>query len=440
MTMTERRLLLAAFILIFTIFSPLLVLYASGYRYNTRLGKIEQVGLLSLNTVQHEVTAVVNGETERLQNGVLLATLAPRDYDVVLSKDGYHPWSKHLSVEEGRTTFVPDVRLFLDADPDPRELFTNPLEILAENERLVAYKGTDGLVLYEKENGNIQEVAAPLHEEIPLEDVAVFAENTIVFSQSNRWFDLDVRGKNPPDEIVVPEQTYAVIPQEDALFVLTADRVWESKHGVLTPLFSLAEPQALAIGGDTFWIMTSEATHKRSFLYSAAGPNARPQFVASFPFSDAWQIFAGNGRLLTVHDTDNDTLFLVDTQTAPAATVTLDGVHTWQWSADRRALLATTDHELSVYTITNGTSQELITRQSEPITGTAWGPDESWVLFTTASGLYAAERDARGGRNTLLLAQKNTPRILNVSTSEILFSSQEGAAFVIWALPVDGDL
>lgn len=439
MTITERRLLLAAFILIFSVLSPLIILYASGYRYNTRLGKIEQVGLLSLSTVQTDTTAFVGGQSFPVKKDLLLSTLQPREYEITLTKEGYKPWVKQLSIEEGRTTFASNVRLFPDTEAQPAELFTNPLVLLAENDSVALYRGVAGLVAYDKASKGLKEVDAPVAGLEP-RDAFLFENKLFAFKQAGSWFLMQLEDMSIA-ALETPQDTHAVFPAASVSYALTAKGVYELSDGEATPLFDIDEPQAILPDGKAFWVISSEATHKRSFLYLLSDANARPQFIATFPYSSGWNISENTGGLLTIHDAGNQNLYFVDTKSAPAAIVTVQGVHDWHWSADHRSVLTAAAHELSVFHVHNGTNQELIVRQSEPIIDAAWGPDESWVLFSTKTGIYAAERDTRGGRNILeLTAKKTNPHVLEVSKDEAVFTSQEGNAFVFWKFPFEREL
>ncbi|MBI4122229.1 MAG: PEGA domain-containing protein [Parcubacteria group bacterium] len=117
MKLVHRRLLVLFLFLLFIAAAPLTVLYASGYRYNTRLGRIEQAGLLFVTTKQKGIRVVVDGQTYDIGRQLRLDHLRPRAYDILLEKDGYHSWNKRLDIYEGQTTYIRDVLLFADALP-----------------------------------------------------------------------------------------------------------------------------------------------------------------------------------------------------------------------------------------------------------------------------------------------------------------------------------
>lgn len=77
----------------------------------------------------------------------------------------------------------------------------------------------------------------------------------------------------------------------------------------------------------------------------------------------------------------------------------------WEWGPLQNPQLLHSDgFEISVYDRSTQNDQTL-TRVSSPITGLAWHPAGSAVLYTQQTGLFAIETDERNARNLTLLAQ-----------------------------------
>ncbi len=436
MTLAQRRWLLISFTLFFAVFSPLLLLYASGYRYNTRLRKIEQVGLLSLSSPTSHVIATIN-DTEHPFNGELLLSILPTSQErIVLSKQGYHDWRKTLAIESGRTTFARNIHLFLDVAPQPLEVFTNRLTLLAQDDAHAVYAAPAALVSFDATNQTTVE-ADLLQTNEPVEQAQLHGD-TLVFMQAKQWYRAVITTKAITiHPLIVPDEARSVVVGDGVLFVLSHNRVWEWNDGTLTPLFELDETQAIRQTGKHWFVVAAEATHKRSFLYEVTNVGAKPQFIAALSYSDTWTIADINGTLITLHDDAHQGLYLIDTRIAPPAIATFNGVFAWHWSADHRALLTATPNELSIYRLENGTTQELLLRQSQPITSIAFNDDETWAFYTSGDSIYAIERDDRDGRNNITLADKKTaPMLIGATQDELVFSSQEQTDFVIWSQPL----
>lgn len=438
MTLMHRRLLLASFFIIFAVCGPALVLYASGYRYNTRLRKIEQVGILSLSTHQEYTTVLVDGKAYPIRQDLLLSTLRPRDYNLVVTKDGFHPWTKRLPIAEGRTTFARNIWLFPDAEPDPIELFANPLTLLAENDQYAVYQGNTTMVIYALSDGAIKEQPFPQPEQ-PVLNASVTTEGMVLFQQGNTWYRCDTASQPLVIEALpTPPKTTLVQFSGKKLFALTTDAVWEWTKDGFETLFLLDQPQTVHASSQMTYVISSEATQKRSFLHEVTNPNIRPRFITTLPYSHTWEVADADGTLLTLHDAEHQRLFLVDNRVNPPAVETIEGVFDWHWSKDHRALLTASANEVAIYHVENGIAQELLVRQTDPIVDSAWGPEELWVIYATETTVMAAERDNRDVRNIITLAtDKKHPHVLKVSDEHIVFSSQQGKSFVFWQFPLE---
>ena len=108
--------LLFVFIAAFLITAPLVVLYTAGYRLNLENGHIVRTGLFSVTSIPKDANILVDGD-ERDSTPGFVKNLIPRDYRVLIQKDGYHDWTKTLPIYSHETTFVEDVTLFLDNEP-----------------------------------------------------------------------------------------------------------------------------------------------------------------------------------------------------------------------------------------------------------------------------------------------------------------------------------
>lgn len=117
MTLRERRLFYLIFILIFLIVAPILVLYTTGYRYNFQKRKIEQIGVLFLNTKPKEADLWLNNSPLSSNRPLRLSNLHPNYYLVRAEKEGYFTWQKNLEVKSKESTLAYDIALFKNTAP-----------------------------------------------------------------------------------------------------------------------------------------------------------------------------------------------------------------------------------------------------------------------------------------------------------------------------------
>jgi len=117
MNIKIRRLIYLFFILVFLIIAPILVMYTSGYRYNLQKGKIEQVGVLSINILPKDAQIFLNDDLMGKERPLRLPSLRPNYYQIKVTKDNYYPWQKTLEVKSQASTLAFDIVLFKNSAP-----------------------------------------------------------------------------------------------------------------------------------------------------------------------------------------------------------------------------------------------------------------------------------------------------------------------------------
>lgn len=437
MKLLHRRILFSSLFLLFAVTAPLTVFYASGYRYNTRLGRIEQAGLLYLTTEQKDIKMTLDGQPAGEVKQRLLLNLRPRYYDVLLEKEGYHSWKKRLNIQEGQTTFIRDLVLFQDAQPEPFELFVNPLSLLKETEQLAVYHTQDHLVVYKKEDGSIAEIPFEKAEEISL--IALHEEELpAAMKAGSSWFRLDEDEKITNIDEQLPQKTTSVLFRDGKLFALTSDKLWAvSDKNEPAPVLSLPLLRDVWMDGAVFWLLAADQGKQRVFLYKAEEATARPRFLLALPYSEDISIADIAGNFLTISDRANEQLHLADAAADLPIVTTLPGVHAFAWSQSHEELLTATDFEVTIQHFKNKREQELLARISSPIGDVAWHEGEQHVFYATNGTVYIAARDNRDERYVAKLAEGyENLHIIDSNLEELRFTSQQANSFIFWRLPL----
>lgn len=109
----KRHFYLYGLIALFAVLLPLVILYASGYRFKSGLGIVRTGGIYV--SVSHAGAVVLMdgkpiGESGLLNRGFYIDDLTPGAYTVSAEKDGYYPWAHTLVVEQ---QIVTDANAFL---------------------------------------------------------------------------------------------------------------------------------------------------------------------------------------------------------------------------------------------------------------------------------------------------------------------------------------
>lgn len=85
--------------------TALAIFLAKGYRYSTKTGMLTGTGIISITSVPDQASVFLDGHLTTATNANI-SSLIPRDYDVKITKDGFIPWEKQVTVKEGLVSQV----------------------------------------------------------------------------------------------------------------------------------------------------------------------------------------------------------------------------------------------------------------------------------------------------------------------------------------------
>ncbi len=153
MTLKTRRMLLYTSILVFIISTPLLILYAQGYRYDFEEKKIVKTGGIFIKLDPADAKITLNNKivtTKRyslFNSGHLIKNLVPGKYDISASKDGYYDWNKNTTVDAEVINEFKNVTLW------PKELKSSILLNL-KNGKISDFFVNDNKIFYLKNSAS----------------------------------------------------------------------------------------------------------------------------------------------------------------------------------------------------------------------------------------------------------------------------------------------
>lgn len=85
--------------------TTVVVLLASGYRYDPKTGSIQGTGIIAVNSTPDGAIVYVNDVAQNASN-TTITNLKPAEYNVRLEKEGYNLWSKTIIVKKELVTKV----------------------------------------------------------------------------------------------------------------------------------------------------------------------------------------------------------------------------------------------------------------------------------------------------------------------------------------------
>jgi len=113
MTIRNRVILISASLTIFFIVSPILVLFARGYKFNFETKTIVKTGSLIVKSEPSRATVFLDDKTMSDTTPSTLRFLLPKDYNVSVKKDGYQAWTKRITIKSEIVTWANLNRDFL---------------------------------------------------------------------------------------------------------------------------------------------------------------------------------------------------------------------------------------------------------------------------------------------------------------------------------------
>jgi dipeptidyl aminopeptidase/acylaminoacyl peptidase len=417
MNRRQRRLIKLAFMAVFLLTAPAVILSTAGYRYNWSKGRLEKTGIIKFVSKPSGAQIWLNGRLLPHTTPVSEFRLLPEDYHIRLEKPGYHPWEKQLEVQSATTTFTEDVVLIRESNP--RRLTDTEWQSgqwSPDRRRLALIRegaGSQELVVL----NNLGQEEVLLARLTPQR----YQDIELIWSPDGRRLlfqaDLaaDPTGRElrlyplPPTEVEPQVLTAAADGQGAALarwsgngLRLTAKidgqvNVIDPTSGLVKPVPGTAGAVDAYLSNDRLIAIRPEAGRNLVLAVDPAGQR-EPQEIANLPMG-SWRFGLLNG----------DRVLLTDDRSGQSVLLRLSDQELFgPWSgraaawedeaAGQSRLLLWNDFEISVWD-PQEEQRVVITRLSTPIGECLWDPSGRNVLFTAGGALSVAELDSRDGRN-----------------------------------------
>lgn len=419
MSLLQRRILTIILFFVLLILGPLLISYGAGYRINLKEKRIDRVGLLHVTTEPDETTMVLDGENYSINKEFVKTGLLPKTYDIAISKEGYYTWFKQLPIYPNQTTFIRDLQLFRDAEAS--EIYKAPesSELIGLLDSFAIYQDRDTLQIFD------EKAKEQFRFTLPTEFGVVFPQqidtNTILFAQNTKWYLAKLNQEELiPLTITPPEAVLDASFSVPYLYLSTREGIYRAKPEESAELEQILKEQMITdihTDGEKVWYLKTEPSQNTLSLSLYSNNNQAPLILMTIAYRPNTSIVQNSGDFLTIYSKDK-TLTLVDANTYPSSSVQYDSVSDWDWSKNETELLIASDFELFILHFGKDQKQELILRQSSPITQAIWENEEEHVFYVSENKLHLIERDERDQRNQFLLEELETPIFLSHTTTD----------------------
>ncbi len=398
MKRSYRRALFFVALLVFMAITPVVILYALGYRTSFTAADPVPVGVLLIESEPSRATVYAD-EKEVGQTPHALSNIRAGSVTIRIEKEGYKAWQKNVQISPGRATEIRDIRLF-PAALEPRPLTNNVrLFSVSPNRRLLAVVHTNNTLTIYDQVGEVVSPPQPLRANV---ETILWSPNSdavlLNMSSTPSFWYVSVAQKQLPSALPILAGAHSVVwdPRiPGRLLYLDASNTLKAYNVASRAQAPLIENiDSFATSANHIYAVGSET--KKIGIYTLQGQASGDPL--SIPEGDITQMLVtpqGNIALLT---NGGEVSVLADKNTfIPVA----KGMQKIAWSPSGQVLLLATDTSLHVYNVNDKRTTLplhkliLVQRLSRPIASPQWFAGSRHLLYQIDDEMWIVETDTR---------------------------------------------
>jgi len=447
MNLNQRRLLYILFIIAFLIITPLISLYATGYKIGGGF-RIQKTGILILDTEPKGASISLNGKQLRrplarffsqtqshITTPAKIKNLLPKEYNISLELPGHWSWQKKLVVKPGQSTYAEDVVLFKNDIPGLILSGQYNNIALSPDDKYLTARENNGFTLIKLKNENIHIVASTSAENEPV-NYNWSPDNKHLIAD-NYLFDLNDPAKDQSlSSNINPEITKVKWQNNDTLIYklnssLQSYNINNKKIDIIKN--NLVFDDFLVKNSNLFTISRDEQNSALSFHNFDNN-----ELLSSFNLPKAEYGFKHESHnLLNIYDHAHQILYLIDPFSSfKRLRDTISNINDSVW-IDNNSLLFANDFEIWLYDA-RSQNRTLLTRISKPIKKIIWHPSNNYVIYATENNINTIELDKRDKFNITRLLELNDINglVLDITGETLYFSARIGNQEGIYKLTI----
>jgi len=390
-----RLIIFLAFVLMFLIAAPLLVLFTAGYRFDLTSGRIVHTAVLNMSSVPRNATVLIDGEPQADRTPSIIETVLPGEHEIILEKTNYLPWRQTLFFESRETTFATDVVLFLDESPSVvQNLNVLSSHVSPAGDRLIYLtQESSWLEMWSTEGSEgstnlLMRLSYNSANDYTL-SFSVHGDYILLSRDHDPFHELTLAQTNSGDPVALPTGLTNVdaywwdAQNDNVLYTTVSGDTY--KINIETNTSELLEADIeLATSFEQTEVFLSEHNNRSvlSFLDEDIA-----SIITYLPLGE-YTFVRTPSPLIGLYDSQHGRLILIDTSNRDQPILINETAVRWQWSENDQQLLYSGGYDLRLYQRDQHQTHTL-TRLSETIDQLAWYTRGSVVLYQVDGTTYA---------------------------------------------------
>lgn len=408
-----RRTIYIVFVVIFLITAPLIVLYTAGYRYNLSKGRIQKTGILIISSIPKKAEIYLNEKKEEKKTTPAeIKNVLPGDYEIILSKNGYHNWQKKLPVYENFTTFAEKVNLWkLATSTKISNSVVSAWQASNDGNKVVFSDSSGSIGIFDLNDNTFWTI-----ESLPANSIL----KSLSWSPNNKKILINYvnQGKEGLKLYNISLDKIQTLnnnglqnikwsqDNDDMLYAQNNKGIWQVDTNKNSNKLIIET------------ITSGDYEIKNNYLYGLDNKYLYRKNISDVKssienintISCPQCVFVKNNSNKIILQDKNQNLFIIDSNNQ-APTVYAKG-KTLNW-LNNNSLLYYNDFEIWIYNF-NESGPKLITRFGQPINQAIWQPLGKHIIFSSDNRIKIIELDDRELRNIIDLANNVNAKFLEI--------------------------
>lgn len=398
MTRTTRRIIAGSFILAFLIAAPLIVLYATGYRYNRKRGTIQGTGAITISTKPKGATVTMNGMAQNDLTPFRITQLSPTTYHLKIEKQGYTSWETNAVVAPWENRLFSSIRLFPLNIPEAMSTACAYHTLLSHDSSspwtLLSSSSTDPFILFNAKNKKCIPIKTQGSLIATAEDPV---KNSYAILTQSRQTMLTIItpsliGKDNVKSFPLKHAAthVALLNDRDAWVWDAASASHISNLGSQYVNAKINVIDMLPLPDGLYTLETDSTGSAALRLRNSDDPSIYRTISTIALSVDSQFISRSPADTLTILDRRNSRLLLIDLAHAESAPDEFSPFTHAAWSANSEYLIFYNDHEISLYQYDKKKNRQraiLLTRISDTLRSVHLIPEIGYAAYTTPTHL-----------------------------------------------------